>query len=243
VIPLRLLDRIRAVKSPREISRLRKGAEILEKTLRDVLGIIREGISERNLARYVERRMKKHGAEALAFPTIAALGENSSEIHHVPSDRKLKRNEIVMLDFGAAVGGYCSDMTRTLFFGKPPKKFATWYARVLEAQRQAIAKIRDGEKAGAADAAARNYLARFSRRKSFPHGTGHGVGLVIHEWPYLRKNSSDVFRSGMVVTVEPGIYLKRWGGIRIEDMVLVKKTRCEVLMSAPKELKSIIISP
>lgn len=228
---LRLLAHLRAVKSLRELALMRRAAGITSETFSKIPQYFREGVSERALAGKIAVVIEDLGAEALAFPVIAAFGSNTAHVHHEPTSRRLKENEIVMLDFGAVVGGYCSDMTRTFFFGKPTKKFALWHGRVLEAQRRAIAKIKDGARASEIDRAARSYLARFASKKHFPHGTGHGVGLAIHEWPRIGPKSRDILRKGMVATVEPGIYLRGWGGIRIEDMVLVRKNGCEILTS------------
>ncbi|RJQ29676.1 M24 family metallopeptidase [Candidatus Parcubacteria bacterium] len=238
---LPLLHELRAKKSKRELEAIRRSGNITAETFSEVVRSLRPGITEAGLAQNISRIMERRGAEALAFSTIVAFGTNTANIHHSPTEKKLGRSSIVMLDFGAVVGGYSSDMTRTLCFGTPDKKFILWYKRVLAAQKRALGKVREGARGEAVDRAARNYLAQFPGGRSFPHGTGHGVGLAIHEWPYLRKKSKDVLRARMAVTVEPGTYFKGWGGIRIEDTVLVKKSGSEVLTNAPKSLEEIVI--
>ena len=209
---LQLLDRIRAVKQAHELRAIREAARITAKAFSEIPRSLREGRTEKELAGRIASILKRNGADALAFPVIAAFGKNTAHVHHEPTARKLRKNEAVMLDFGAVVGGYCSDMTRTIFFGKPSKKFVLWYGRVLEAQKRAIAKVKDGAKAKRVDEAARSYLARFTSGKNFPHGTGHGVGLAIHEWPYLRPkndpllNRDPILRSGMVI-IKPQCFM------------------------------------
>ncbi len=219
---LPVIDQRRAVKKPWELAAIKRGAQILERVFAWVRFCAVAGRTEQQIAQDIARVMKRHGAEALAFPVIAASGPGTADIHHIPTKRKVRKGDILMIDCGAVVKGYCSDCTRTFFIGPPSQRFIRCYQEVLKAQERAIVKIRHGIAAKSVDRAARGYLARWRWGKTFTHGCGHGVGLAIHEFPNLKPKSNDVLKTGMVVTVEPGIYIKQWGGIRIEDMVLVR---------------------
>jgi len=226
---LPVIDYIRAIKKPSEQESIRKGAVILEKVFQWVRVARIVGRTEQEVALDIAKAMKRAGAEALAFPVIVASGTGSADIHHWPTKRRIQKGEILMIDCGAVVGGHCSDCTRTFFIGNPPKVFMNRYREVLRAQEKAITKIKDGVKARMIDRAARNHLSCWRWGRTFRHGCGHGVGTAIHEVPNLKPNSPDILRTNMVVTVEPGIYMKDWGGIRIEDMVAVKRSGREVL--------------
>jgi Xaa-Pro aminopeptidase len=239
---LPVIDDVRAVKRPRELAAIKRGAAILAHVFAWVREAQLVGRTEQQVARNVARIMKRHGAEALAFPVIVAAGPGSADIHHWPTKRKIRLGDILMIDCGAVVKGYCSDCTRTFFVGNPSKRFVNYYQWVLEAQERAIAKIANGVEARVVDRAARGYLARWRWGRTFKHGCGHGVGLAIHESPNLKPKCEDALKAGMVVTVEPGIYIKKWGGIRIEDMVLVQKNGGAVLTgSIPKDVEDIIL--
>ncbi|MFA4872488.1 MAG: M24 family metallopeptidase [Patescibacteria group bacterium] len=240
---LPVIDQRRAVKKPWELAAIKYGAQILERVFAWVRFCAVTGRTEQQVAQDIARVMKRNGAEALAFPVIVASGPGTSDIHHFPTKRRVRKGDILMIDCGAVVKGYCSDCTRTFFIGHPSQRFIRYYQEVLKAQERAIVKIRHGITAKSVDRAARGYLARWRWGKTFTHGCGHGVGLAIHEFPNLKPKSRDALKAGMVVTVEPGIYLKRWGGIRIEDMVLVRRGGRDIITrSIPKQLEQIILS-
>lgn len=240
---LPVIDDIRAVKKPYELRAIVRGAEILAHVFARLRETPIAGIMEQEVMLDIARMMKRQGAEALAFPVIVASGPGSADIHHWPTKRKIRRGDILMIDCGAVVRGYCSDCTRTFFVGNPPVRFINYYREVLQAQERAIAKIKHGAPANAVDRAARGYLAKWRWGRTFTHGSGHGVGLTIHEFPNLKPKSADVLKTGMVVTVEPGIYLKQWGGIRIEDMVLVERTKGHVLTKRISKRAEDVILP
>ena len=192
-------------------------------------------------AKFVTERFVKYGAPILSFPPIVAFGKNTANIHHLPKKTKLGQGDIVMLDFGCTANHFCSDMTRTYFFGKPNKKQERIYLAVLEAQSRALKKIQNGERrAKVIDKTARDFLNK-KFKNNFKHGLGHGIGTVIHEWPNFKPKSENIIPIGCVMTVEPGVYLKNFGGVRIEDMVLITKNGCKNLTNFPKDIKSAII--
>src|SRR3989338_1395670 len=235
-----IVENIRAVKSPEELANIRKGQEIVDRIFRHLLKFIKPGKTEAQVALEIERMAKKLGADGLAFDSIVAFGANAAAPHHLSGNQRIGRNNFLLLDFGVLVRGYHSDFTRTLFIGKPNKKQAEVYNTVMEAQALAIAAIRAGVKAHSVDAAARGYITAEGYGKQFTHNTGHGVGLQIHELPNFSKDSEDTLRFGMIVTVEPGIYIEGWGGVRIEDMVRVGEGP-QIFSKIPKDLKSMII--
>jgi len=242
ILPIQ--DYFRAIKHASEIAAIRRGVSVLDKVFDWVRRTNFVGKTEQGVAVEIAKVMKRYGAEALAFPIIVAAGTGSADIHHWPTKHRIQKGEIIMIDCGAVVGGQCSDCTRTFFLGNPSKTFIARYQEVLRAQEKAIRKIRDGIKAWMVDRAARNHLSYWRWGRTFRHGCGHGVGTAIHEVPNLKPNSPDVLHTGMVVTVEPGVYIKNWGGIRIEDMVLVQRRNHAVLTSAiPKKIDDIIINP
>lgn len=238
-----LLHKVRAPKGKRELANIIKAQGISERVLTDVLDYLHTGVSELAVASFIKKRFVKYKAPILSFEPIVAFGKGSADIHHIPGNTKLKVGNIIMLDFGTTVNHYCSDMTRTYFWGEPTKKQAKVYLDVLHAQELAIKKINQGEKrAWMVDKVAREFLAK-RYKNNFQHGLGHGVGTVIHEWPNFKPKSEDVLPAGCVMTVEPGIYLKNWGGIRIEDMMLITKDGAKNITNAPKDLKDIILIP
>ncbi|OGL78495.1 hypothetical protein A3J43_03905 [Candidatus Uhrbacteria bacterium RIFCSPHIGHO2_12_FULL_54_23] len=240
---LPVIDDVRAVKKPQELAAIRRGAVTLARVFAWVRRARLVGKTEQQVAQDIARVMKRHGAEALAFPVIVAAGPGSADIHHWPTKRTIRTGDILMIDCGAVVNGYCSDCTRTFFVGKPPARFINYYQQVLKAQERAIAKIGHNVAAKTVDHAARRYLARWRWGRTFRHGCGHGVGLAIHEFPNFKSASDDVLKAGMVVTVEPGIYIKHWGGIRIEDMVLVQKKSKKILTCLiPKRMEDVVLS-
>jgi len=230
------IRRFRERKTRDELRRIVGAQRIAEKALHRVLAECRPGITERSLARRLAVAIEDEGGEKPAFDPIVASGPNAALPHARPGDRQLKKGDFVILDVGASRDGYMSDMTRTVVIGRATDRQRQVYATVLEAQRRAISRIRDGVAAKSVDRAARSWIAAKGHAKHFGHGTGHGVGLEIHESPALNPRSTDTLRVGMVVTVEPGIYIPGWGGVRIEDIVLVKLTGHEILASFPKNL-------
>lgn len=239
--PLLLHEHMRAVKTAQELTAIRRSAALLSSVFGELPRFLQVGVSERRVAENIARVMARLGTEALAFPVIVAFGAGSADVHHWPTSRKLRSNEIVMVDCGAVVRGFCSDCTRTFFFGTPTAMFVRWYERVLAAQARALGRVADGIRARVVDRAARAYLTQFPRGTRFPHGTGHGIGRTVHEWPNLKSMSDDVLRVGMVVTVEPGIYRKGWGGIRIEDMAQVMRGGSEVITRVRKRIEDVIM--
>jgi len=232
----KLVSDLRVRKCRAEISRIAQAQRIAEKALDIVLEHCRPGVSEKELARLVVRVMEDEGADGPSFDPIIAAGPNSALPHAHPSDRKLRRGDFVTFDIGAFKDGYASDMTRTFVLGRATDRQREIYRIVLEAQKRAIATVRAGAAAREVDRAARSFIEKKGFAKNFGHGIGHGVGLEIHEPPSLSAKSDDVLHAGMVVTVEPGIYRPGWGGVRIEDMILVKDEGGENLTRYPKKL-------
>ncbi|MGQ0630580.1 MAG: M24 family metallopeptidase [Sporichthyaceae bacterium] len=236
----RIVEDLRAVKDEAEISLLRAAAAIADSALAEVMEGLVRGRSERHVARELERRMLDKGAEAPAFDTIVATGENSAIPHHRPTDRRICDGDLLKIDFGARVQGYHSDMTRTFVVGTEP---ASWqielYDLVFAAQRAGREALAPGVEVAAVDAAARNVIAAAGHGDHYPHGLGHGVGLEIHEAPLIGTNSAGRLRALTPVTVEPGVYLEGVGGIRIEDTLVVRDEAdggAELLTLTTKEL-------
>ncbi len=232
-----LVMELRSRKDAAELAAMRRAITLGDEALAAALAQARPGMTERELAWSIESYMRTHGAEAPAFDIIVACGPNGARPHAQPGDAPLVAGEPIVIDMGAKVDGYCSDLTRTVCFGQPndPDKFWTVYNTVLQAQLAAEAALRPGMAGPDGDAVARDLIAAAGFGEYFGHSLGHGVGLFIHEQPRLSRLSTDVLAPGHVVTVEPGIYLPDWGGVRIEDMVLVTEDGVEVLSRAPKE--------
>ncbi len=244
----KLIHEVRAVKSKKELANIVKAQRISELVLRYIVVELktrakagRAGITEIEVANLIKKKFIKLGAPILAFDPIVAFGKNTANIHHVPNKTKLKKGDIIMLDFGCTINHFCSDMTRTYFWGEPNAKQKKVYQVVLEAQNRALKKLQTGEKrTWVIDKVARSFLAK-KFKNNFKHGLGHGIGTVIHEWPNFKPKSKDILPMGCVMTVEPGIYLKGFGGVRIEDMVLVTKKGIKNLTKVAKDLKSVIL--
>ena len=238
---IKLIHEVRAVKNGKELKNIIKAQRISEKVLRYVILQLKTGITEIKVADLIQKSFVKYKAPILAFPPIVAFGKNTANIHHEPSKTKLKKGDIIMLDFGCTVNHYCSDMTRTYFWGEPSAKQEKIYLAVLEAQNRALKKLQTGEKkAKIIDKAARIFLTR-KFKNNFKHGLGHGVGTVIHEWPNFKPKSDDILPVGCVMTVEPGLYFKNFGGIRVEDMVLITKNSYRNLTKVSKDFKRVIL--
>ncbi len=238
VIPVaNMVEARRMIKSPGEIESIRHSVLTNSEAFRRVLPLIRPGISEMDLAAEVEYRMRKLGAEKTAFETIVASGRRSALPHANPTDRLLEPDQPVLIDMGAVRNGYASDMTRTLFLGRPSAKAKRLYQAVLKAQLAAIDSVREGVTAEKVDQTARSVLRLENLDAAFIHSTGHGLGLEIHELPKLGRKDKTRLKAGMAITIEPGVYLQEFGGIRIEDTVVVTRVGCEILTPTPKELQ------
>lgn len=231
-----LVERLRQIKDAGEIAIMRKAAAITDAGFKHILGYIRAGVRELDVALELEFFLRKQGAEGLAFETIVASGVRSSLPHGHASEKLIENGDLVTLDFGARFQGYCSDMTRTVIMGEPSEKQREIYEVVLEAQLAGVAACRPGLMGKDLDSVCRDYIAAKGYGDNFGHSTGHGVGLYIHEGPRAAIGSEDVLEPNMMVTIEPGIYLPGWGGVRIEDLVLVTENGCERLSLSPKEL-------
>ena len=230
------LRELRAIKSPAEQAAIRRAVRLADRVLMDTLAEVRPGMTEWDIRRSLISRIHHADAEGESFDAIIAAGSNSSKPHASVTQRVLRPNHALLVDMGIRLEHYCSDMTRTVFFGKPPEKMKALYKIVLEAQRKAIAAIRAGKTGAEIDQVARKVIEKAGHGKRFCHSLGHGIGLEVHESPGLSSKSNTVLKPGMVVTVEPGIYLPGVGGVRIEDVVIVRPAGCEVLTTTPKEL-------
>lgn len=230
-----LVEKLRAIKDPDELETMRQAAALISRVFQGVVRDIRPGITELALAGELEYAMKIEGASGPSFETIVASGPRSAWAHARPSPKPMRKNELVVLDQGAILRGYCSDMTRTVFLGRASAKVRRAYKAVLEAQEAAKNAIRPGIKAEAVDAAARRVLRRYGLSQYFTHSTGHGLGLEVHEIPRLGRGEKTTLEEGMVMTVEPGVYLEGVGGIRIEDDVLVSSRVAVDLTTASRE--------
>lgn len=230
------ISTLRIIKDNEEISSLKRAGAIADKALQTTLKSVRLGISERELAHILHVELISHGSEGLAFDSIVAFGKNTSKPHAHVSDTKLEKGDLITIDFGALVDGYRSDMTRTFFYESADEEMKGVYQCVLNAQRLALNAVREGITSGELDAIARESLRSNGLADYFTHSLGHGVGLDIHEAPTIKSGGDVVLREGMVITIEPGVYIAEKGGIRIEDMVLVKKDGYELFSQCKKDL-------
>lgn len=236
-VPLKdRITRLREIKTEEEIALLAKAEEIGERAFEKLLPLLKPGMTELMAAAELEYLMKKEGAEDLSFSTIAASGLNSSMPHGIPGEKRLEPGDFITFDFGCRYKGYCSDMTRTVVLGKADEKQKEIYQIVLKAQLAALAALRPGVTGAEADRAAREIIAEAGYGSCFGHGLGHSVGLFIHENPRLSPSDDTVLKPGMVETVEPGIYVPGFGGVRIEDMVVVTEDGYRNLAHFTKEL-------
>lgn len=236
-----IISNMRSIKSADELAKLRKALRVAEEAFLVMRKSIRVGQTELELAARLEYEMKRRGASRPAFPTICGEGPNAALPHAQPGNRKVKLGSAILFDWGARVGGYCSDLTRMVCIGSMPPKIAEIYGIVLAAQKRAIAGIRPGERMCDVDAMARNLIADAGYGKEFSHGLGHGLGLDVHEGPSLSWRSKEKLEAGMVVTVEPGIYLPGVGGVRIEDDVLVTPNGRRILSRLGKDPADAVI--
>ena len=230
------LTRLRCVKEAWELDRIQKAEQIGDLAFDKILNIIKPGMTELEVAAHLEFIMKEKGAERLSFDTIAASGVHSAMPHAVPTDKRIEPGDFLTMDFGCVYQGYCSDMTRTIVVGKADRKQKEVYRTVLEAQTAALSYIRAGLTGRDIDRAARDIIYRAGYEGCFGHGLGHSVGLFIHENPRLSPREDAVLQAGMIETVEPGIYIRGFGGVRIEDLVVVTEDGCINFTGSPKEL-------
>ena len=240
----RSLESLRIIKTAEEISKIEKACNIGDDAFKHILKRIKLGISEKEVAYEIEFFIKKQGAD-LSFRTIVAFGKNSAVPHHLTSDKRLAiSDKFILLDFGIKYNNYCSDMTRTIFFGKPTTELKKMYETVKQAQQKAIDYLTTSDplrseaserRASSADKAARDYIIS-KGYKSIPHGLGHGVGIEVHESPHLSPKSEDILKEGMVFSIEPGIYIPKVGGVRIEDLVVLEKSGPRLLTHSAKNL-------
>ena len=228
------VETLRAVKEGREIESMQRAFGIADDALASLLGQLKEGMTEIELAAILEFEMRESGSEGVSFDTIAGFGENAAEPHHHPTGRALKRGDMIKVDFGAMADGYHSDMTRVIAFGEPADDLVEIYKLVKAANKAGLEAVRAGVTSGSVDAAARDVVR--ARGYDYGHGTGHGVGLEIHESPPVRQGAQLVLEEGMALTVEPGIYIPGTGGVRIEDTVIVRPDGCDILTRSTKEL-------
>ena len=240
-----LTERSRSVKDDDEIRMIRKAIRVAESAFKELIGkgaghFI--GKTERQLAGELEYLMRLGGADSASFPTIMCGGENGSRCHHLPSSRKIRKDEAVLIDWGARVGGYCSDLTRVVFTGKIPSALKDIYPVVAEANRVGIEAVKPRRSGKTVDKAARDVIAAAGFGKQFVHSLGHGLGMDVHESPALSSTSKTSLRPGMVVTVEPGIYIPGVGGIRIEDDVLVTSDGVQRLTTISRSLRQLVLS-
>ncbi len=230
------VESLRMCKDAAELAQMRRAAILASDVVQFAIGLLKPGIREFEVAAEIEYQMKKRGASGPAFETIVAFGERAALPHARPTAKRLRKNELVVLDLGAILGHYCSDITRTVYVGRAPKRIRTWYQAVLEAQGAAIAAATSGAVCTDVDGAARQVLAGYRLDELFVHSTGHGLGLEVHEDPRVAKGQKRRLEPGNVITIEPGVYSAGIGGIRIEDDVAIHADRTEVLTRAPRDL-------
>jgi Xaa-Pro aminopeptidase len=230
-----LVQGLRVRKDAAELAQMRKAAILASDVVESAIKLLKPGIREFEIAAEIEYQMRKQGASGAAFESIVAFGRRAALPHARPTAKRLRKNELVVLDLGAILGKYCSDITRTVYVGKAPARIRLWYRAVREAQAAAIEKVQAGRTCGEVDSAARGVLTAYRLDRHFVHSTGHGLGLEVHEEPRLAKGQKTQLASGNVVTIEPGVYIAGVGGIRIEDDVAVHEGRNEVLTRASRD--------
>lgn len=230
-----VVEKIRMYKDEEELQIIQEAADLADRTFSHITGFIKPGVTEQELALEMEFFMRKNGATATSFETIVASGERSALPHGVASERAIKGNEFIKFDFGALYKGYCSDLTRTVFLGTPTEKHKEIYHIVLEAQMNVLDKLKPGMTGKEGDALARDIIAKAGYGDHFGHGTGHSFGMQIHENPRLSPLCDIVLEPGMTMTVEPGIYLPGFGGVRIEDDIVITDSGIRILTHSTKQ--------
>jgi len=231
-----MIELLRGSKTEDEIDMIKEAVSITDKTFLEVLDFIKPGKTEKDVADFIGYTQQRFGAQKNSFDTIAAFGENASLPHATVGLRKIKKGKMIKMDYGARFDEYCSDMTRTVFIGKADKKFREIYDIVLTAQLKAIEAVKPGKKTADIDRVARDYISDKGYGDRFGHGLGHGVGIDIHEDPTVSPGSQKTLEEGNVITIEPGIYIPGWGGIRIEDDIVVRKDGAEILTGSTKKI-------
>ena len=229
-----VVDRMRSVKDPEEMALLARAIELTDWALEEVASTMGPGVTEQEVAWELEKAMRERGADGLAFDIIVGAGPNGALPHHRADDTVIGDGQPVVIDMGAKYHGYCADLTRTIIVGEPDEKLRLVYQTVLSAQLAAEEMVETEMTGAEADAIARDIIAEAGYGENFGHSLGHGVGLAVHEYPKLGPNADDILEDGMVFTIEPGIYLSDWGGVRIEDIVVMENGRARVISQAPK---------
>jgi len=232
-----LIEDLRMIKDTNEISAIRKAAQIADAAYAHITSFVKPGLHERDIVIELDYFIRKAGAEKEAFDSIVISGPRSALPHGKPSDRVICEGDLLLMDFGARCEGYHSDITRTVVLGTPNNEQSKVYEIVLEAQSRAISKLRPGVSGREIDAIARDFIAEKGLAQYFGHGLGHAIGLAVHDGKALSQYSELTLQPGMVVTVEPGIYIPNWGGVRVEDDVLITDAGCEILTLSPKTLE------
>ena len=236
-VPMKgMVEEIRMIKDSTELDIMRKAAEIADNAFEHMLKFIQPGMTEREIGIELEMNMKKNGATGLSFPSIVASGTRSSLPHGEATEKRVADGEFLTLDFGCVYKEYCSDMTRTIVLGKPSEKMVEIYKVVLDAQQLAAKSFREGAVAVDVDKIARDYIAKAGYGENFGHSLGHGVGRQVHEAPTIGYRNGTVLKAGMVVTNEPGIYLPGFGGVRIEDIIIITADGSEIMSKSTKEM-------
>ena len=230
------VNRLRAVKTSEEQEKIRQAEAIGDRAFSKIINILKTGMTEKQVAAYLEFFMKEEGAEGLSFETIAASGIHSAMPHAVPTDKRLEVGDFLTMDFGCLYEGYCSDMTRTVVIGRASDRQRHIYDTVLCAQQKALEGIHAGMRGKEIDTLARDVIQRAGFASCFGHSLGHSVGIEIHESPNFSPKEETIIKPGMVITVEPGIYIENFGGVRIEDVVIITEDGCENITHSPKRL-------
>ena len=231
-----IVEHLRSIKEPEELDLITKAVELSDVAFEQAKMIIRPGVTEKEAAWEIEKFLRQEGSEGTPFEIVVASGSNSALPHARPTEKIIRPGELVLIDMGARISGYCSDFSRTLFLGEADKTLQEIYNIVFKAQTIAIEGVRSGMDASQADKLARSVIEQAGYGEAFGHSLGHGVGLATHELPTLGPSSSDSLADGMVFTIEPGIYLPNQGGVRIEDMVVLENGKPKVLTQARKDI-------
>jgi len=232
----KLVESLSVTKDPDEIKKIKKAIKISEKAYNETLSLIKPGVKEKDIALELEYKMRSYGADSAAFDIIVASGQRSSMPHGVASEKRMRKGDFITIDFGCFYQGYTSDITRTLVLGKADEKQKKIYDIVLTAQLAACKAVKPGLACSRLDGVAREVIMKAGYGDNFGHGLGHGIGLIVHDDPKLNARSSETLKTNMVVTIEPGIYIPNWGGVRIEDDVVVTASGGQILSKLPKEL-------